>query len=105
MMRIMSGRTALGVRAIVVAGCLGVAVGCVAKEGSEVQARGTADTGTTAPATRPTNTNAATGATAGGNAAGQSTPSASAGDVGQQPSPDSTAKAPVGSDTMHRRHR
>jgi hypothetical protein len=99
-MRILGGSMALGVRAIVVAGCLGVAVGCVAKEGSEVQARGTADSGTTAPATRPTNTNAATGSTAGGNAAAQSAPSASAGDVGQQP--DSASKA--SSDTTHRRH-
>ena len=44
MMRVMSGSMALGLRAIVVAGCLGALVGCVEKEGTEVQARGTADT-------------------------------------------------------------
>ena len=103
MTRVMGGRMALGLRAIVVAGCLGVAAGCVAKEGSEVQARGTSDSGTSAPATRPTNTNAASGSTVGGNAAAQSAPSVSAGNVGQPA--DSTTKAPAGSDTTHRRHR
>ena len=102
-MRVMSGSMALGMRAIVVAGCLGALVGCVEKEGTEVQARGTADTGTLAPATRPTNTNAASGPTAGGNGAAQSAPSVSAGNVGQPA--DSASKAPVSSDTTHRRHR
>jgi hypothetical protein len=102
MMRVLGGSMALGLRAIVVAGCFGGLVGCVAKEGTEVQARGTADSGTSAPATRPTNTNAATGPTAGGNAAAQSAPSTSAGDVGQ--AADSTTKAPGASDTTHRRH-
>jgi hypothetical protein len=95
------------IRAVVVAGCLGaigVAGGCVAKNGSEVQARGSADTGTTAPATRPTNTNASSAPTAGGTAAAQSAapPSTSGGDVAGQV-PESTAGTPMTSDTAHRR--
>jgi hypothetical protein len=89
----------------VVACLVGVALGCVAKNGSEVQARGTADTSTSAPATRPTNTNAGATPSAGGNAAAQSTArSTAAGDVAGQ-TPESTAGTPVASDSTRRRHR
>ena len=89
-------------RAVLTTAALGVALvgaaGCIAKNGSELQSRGTADTGTTAPATRPTNTNAATGATAGGNAAAQSAVSPGG--------PDSATGAPPPmADTTHKKHR
>jgi hypothetical protein len=85
---------------------LSTAAACVAKNGSEVQANGTADTGTGAPATRPTNTNATT-APASGNAAAQAATAPNTtqvgGDVGRSPT-DSTTGTPMGSDTAHRRH-
>jgi hypothetical protein len=91
-MRVVLTTAALG------AALMAAAAGCVAKNGSELQSRGTADTGTTAPATRPTNTNAATSATAGGNAAAQSAVSPGG--------PDSATGAPppAPSDTTQKKH-
>jgi hypothetical protein len=74
--------------------------GCIAKNGGEMQTRGTADTSTTAPATRPTNTNVSVGATAGGNAAAQS------GTAPNTAGPDSTTGTPPSSyDTTKKKHR
>jgi hypothetical protein len=90
-------------RGVLVVSLLGASA-CVAKNGSEVQGRGTTDTGTSAPATRPTNTNANTSPAPGGNAATQGGNATSQGGAGAGAHPaDSTPGTPVGSDSTHRR--
>jgi hypothetical protein len=93
-------------RRLAVLCALSTTAACVAKNGSEVQSNGTADTGTAAPATRPTNTNVTT-SPAGGNAAAQAATAPNTtqvgGDVGRSPT-DSTTGTPMPSDTARRRH-